>query len=540
VGAAALAVVLAWLIAYPLVVMAIETLHGPAGWSLDPMLRFAGDGRQWHALWNTMWISVASVVAAALIGIPLACVVELYDFPGRGLLGALAALPIALPPLVGAVALVLLYGDGGAVSRGVQWLFGLDGPPWHLDGPVAVLLVHTYSMYVYFYLFVRVGLAQLDASMLEAAEGLGAGGWRTFTRVTLPLLRPALFAAAVLTLLMALGSFSAPYVVGGDLRVMTTEIVRTQLAGDPGLALVETVVLAGVALVGLGLLQRTEGRGNVIALIRATPLSPRPIRLPLARWGATIIGWGVALMLLLPLAVLVLVSFVPPGSWTTELLPPELSRANYLAVFGEAERLWPIVMSVAMAAVATAAAIVLAVDGGRIVARRPGRLARVIDGLLAAPWALPGTVIAVALLTTFSVDRPATARWMLGGTFWILPLAFLVRSLPITSRGAVQGFRYLDRSLEEAAAALGAHRIRTLRHVTLPILQPALAAAAAIAFVTALGDFVTSILLHTPTTRPISIEMLSVFGDMQLGVAAVYGVLLVVVSATVIVIAERR
>lgn len=539
-GATALAAVLAWLVAYPLVVMAIETLHGPAGWSLDPIARFAGDGRQWHALWNTLWIAVATVVAAAMIGVPLAFVTELYDFPGRGLLGALAALPIALPPLVGAVALVLVYGEGGVVSRILQWLFGLDGSPWHLEGAVAILLVHAYSMYVYFYLFVRVGLARLDATMIEAAEGLGAGGWRTFTRMTLPLLRPSLFAAAVLTFLMALGSFSAPYVVGGDVRVMTTEIVRTHQAGDPSLALVDAVVLVGLALVGLALLRRTEGRGNVIALMRATPLSPRPIRLPLARWGAAIVGWGVALLLLLPHAVLVLVSFVPPGAWTTQLLPPELSKANYVAVFEEADRLWPIVMSVAMAAVATAGAIVLAIDGGRIVSRHPGRLARVIDGLLSASWALPGTVIAVALLTAFSVDHPATGRWMLGGTFWILPLAYLVRSLPIASRGALQGFRYLDRSLEEAAAALGAHRIRTLRHVTLPILQPALGAAAAIAFVTSLGDFVVSILLHTPATRPISLEMLSAFGDMQLGIAAVYGVLLMVVSATVIVIAERR
>ena len=540
VGAVALALVLAWIVAYPLTLLVIESVRGPAGWTVEPVARFAADGAHWRALWNTMWIAVVSVVLAALIGVPLAFVVELYDFPGRGLLGALAILPVALPPLVGAVALVLLYGDGGLVARLVQAVRGLDGAPWRFDGAPAILLIHTYSMYVYFYLFVRVGLARLDATTFEAAESLGAGGWRTFTLVTLPLLRPALFGAAVLTFLMALGSFSAPYLVGGEVRVMTTEIVTTHLAGDSGLALVETTVLAGVALIGLVLLRRTEGRGNVIALMRGTPLSRRPIQPPLARWGAAALGWGIAVVLLLPHAALVLVSFVPPGTWTTELLPPQLSNANYAEVFGVTERLWPIVTSVAMAAVATAAAIVLAVDGGRIVARRPGRLARVIDALLAAPWALPGTVVAVALLSTFGVDRPATGRWMLAGTFWILPLAYLIRSLPIASRGALQGFRYLDPSLEEVAAALGANRIRTLRHVTLPILQPALGAAAALAFVTALGDFVTSILLHTSVSRPMSIEMIATFGDAQLGIAAVYGVVLLLVSAAVVTLAEHR
>ena len=120
---------------------------------------------------------------------------------------------------------------------------------------------------------------------------------------------------------------------------------------------------------------------------------------------------------------------------------------------------------------------------------------------------------------------------MLVGTLWILPLAYLVRNLPITSRAISAGVRALDPSLDEAAASLGAGRRRTLLRVTLPLLRPALLAGASLAFVTAFGDFVTSIMLYTYDTRPISLEILSSLRQADVGVAAAYGVVLMLVSA---------
>ena len=130
-------------------------------------------------------------------------------------------------------------------------LAGLGRAPWRLSGAGAILLVHAYSMYVYFYLFVRAALARFDGSLLEAAASLGAGPLRRFLRVTLPALRPALGGAAVLTFLTALGSFSAPYIFGGSYRVMPTQILASKQNGDTDLAEVETVVLTLVAIVGV-------------------------------------------------------------------------------------------------------------------------------------------------------------------------------------------------------------------------------------------------------------------------------------------------
>ena len=529
--AALLVLVLAWLVGYPLLVTLLESLRHAGAWTVAGFAAFADRPDEWIALWRSLWISLASVALSAAVGVPLAFLFERTDFPGRRLLGALVALPVALPPLVGVIAFLFLYGESGFVSRAVQAAAGLDEPPWRLAGPWAILLVHTYSMYVYFYLFTRAALARLDPAHAEAAASLGAGRARTALRVTLPMLRPALAGAALLTFMTSLASFSAPYIFGGSFRVMTTQITASKLNGDDLAAQVETVVLALVALAGLWAFDRLGGLAGNPGAVRGVAPRRRRIASSGGRLAAAAGGWLFAVVLLLPHATLVLISLVPPGTWTAQAVPPVLDLSNYASFVQQPERLRPVVVSLWMASVATAGAIVLGVAAARSARRRRGAVGKALEALIALPWAIPGTVFAVALATTFSVDAPWAGRFVLVGTPWILPLAYLVRSLPLTGRSAVAGLSQLDPALEEAASSLGAGRWRTLRRVVLPLLAPALAAGASLAFITGLGDFVASIVLYTLDTRPISIEILSSLRVQDLGGAAVYGVLLAAVSA---------
>lgn len=530
----ALTLLLIWLVVYPIVLVVVEGARG------DALRTFAGRPGEWRALWASVWISLASVGLAGLVGVPLAFLFEWLEFPGRKLLGALIALPAVLPPFVGVIAFFFLYGESGFVARFLQHLFGFQRAPWHLQGAGAILLVHTYSMYVYFYLFTRAGLAKLDAAMLEAAQALGASRVRTLFQVILPLVRPSLAGAALLTFMTSLGSFSAPYVFGGGFRVMTTQIFASKQNGEMDVAMVETVVLALVAVVGLALLRRTEGDALLVGLGKGTAPRRRALASPPVRASATLLGWGFAVLLLLPHLTLVLVSLVPYASWTTQTLPPVLSLVNYGRLLAEPERLEPLVNSLWMAAASTAAAVALALVAGWLVVRRRVVWRAPIDWLLNVPWALPGTVFAIALATAFSVHAPLALRWVLVGTVMILPLAYLVRNLPVTGRAILAGYRQLDPALEEAAASLGAGGWRTLRRVTLPQLKPALAAGASLAFIAALGDFVTSIVLYTYRNRPISIEINSALRINEMGVAAAFGVVLMVTSALVLGIGARR
>jgi iron(III) transport system permease protein len=528
------AAVLAWLVGYPLLITLLEALGlagGGSGGGLAAFAEFFRRGDEWTALWRTLWISAASVGLSALVGVPLGFVFERTEFPGRRLLGGLVALPVALPPLVGVIAFLFLYGESGFVSRGVQAFLGLDEAPWRLQGAGAILLVHAYSMYVYFYLFTRAALSRLDAALFEAAASLGAGRWRTLRRVTLPMLRPALAGAAVLTFMTSLASFSAPYIFGGGFRVMTTQIVSSKLNGDVAMAQVETVVLAAVALAGLAAMQWADRAVSPRGAVRGVAPARTSVGGPLARALAATAGWGLTAVLLLPHATVILISFVPPGTWTRELLPPQLSLGNYLQVFGGAESLRPVANSLWMALAATVVAVALGLMAARGAVVHGGRLGRLLEGLVSLPWAVPGTVFAVALATTMGVHQPWLGRFVLIGTPVLLPLAYLLRDLPLTGRAALSGLGQLDPALEEASASLGAGRGRTLRRVVVPLVRPALAAGAALAFITALGDFVTSVVLYTYDTRPISMEILSALRLQELGVAGVYGVFLTVAGA---------
>ncbi|MDH4350384.1 MAG: iron ABC transporter permease [Gemmatimonadota bacterium] len=536
----ALAIGLAWLVAYPLLLVALDAFRADGAWSLANFGGFVRDPREWEALWGSLWISVASVILAAAIGIPLAFVFERFDFPGRRVLGGLVALPAVLPPLVGVIAFLFLYGESGIIPRLIAAALALPESPWRLRGAGAILLVHAYSMYVYFYLFTRAGLARVDASMTEAAASLGAGRWRTLRAVVLPLVRPQIAAAALLTFMTALGSFSAPYIFGGGFRVMPTQILATKLNGNLGLAMVETTALAVLALTALALLRRTQGRGGIAITAKGAAPGVRVLRSPLGRAAAATLGWGFAVLLLLPHATLILVSLVPLGTWTTQLFPTAYTLGNFAALAQEPERLRPLVNSLWMAAVATVGALALALWAGREVVQRRARLARPLEVLVHLPWAVPGTVLAIALATTFSVRAPWMGRWLLVGTALILPLAYLIRNLPVAAGTVLPGFRQLDPSLDEAAASLGAGRWRRLLRVTFPLLRPALLAGGALAFATAVGDFVTSIVLYTYDTRPISIEILGALRQFDIGVAAAYGVVLMLVSAAAMALGTRR
>ncbi len=530
---------LIWAVVYPNLVVIGESVKADGTITLGHYVEYFRTPSELRALWSSVWISMATVVLSALIGVPLAFLFARYEFPGRRVLGALAAMPVLLPPLVGVIAILFLYGESGIATRLVQAILGLGGPPWRLQGAAAILAVHAYSMYVYFYLFTLAGLARLDPSMREAAASLGAGRLRTLRRVTLPLLTPTLAGAGLLTFMTSMASFSAPYVLGGGFRVMTTQIFNSKLQGETSMAMVETVMLAAVSLMVLWPLSRWEGGREYVAPGKGTRAARVPIRSRWATMGVpAIAGLGVAL-LLLPHLTLVLVSLVPDGTWTTQTLPPEYSLVNYRHLFGEARTFRPIVNSLLMASAATFIAVALALAVGQLVVRWRVRGRGLLEGMLALPWALPGTVLAIALATTFSAYQPWVGRVVFVGTAWILVMAYTLRVLPLTGRAALAGFRQLDPSLEEAAASLGAGAWRTLRRVTIPGLLPAIAAGASLAFVTGLGEFVASIVLYTHRTRPISIEILSQLRDFDLGTAAAYGVLLMALVAAAFTFGQR-
>ena len=514
------------LLAWSVVLPNISVIVGSFARGLDDWRAFVNSPADREALRSTLIISVGSVLAALLVGLPLAFLLGRFDFRGRRVLSAVATLPAALPPLVGVIAFLFLYGESGVVTRLVQRVLGLDHAPWSLTGLSAIVFVHAYTMYVYVFLFVAAGLERYDTTLDEAAAGLGASRSRILWRITLPLLTPSIAGSMLLVFMSSLGSFSAPYIFGGGQRVLATQILVSKLNGSMGLAYVETTVLALTAIAALAGLRWLERRRQYV-LTGKGKATRAVVKSRTARIVAPILAILVVTFLVLPHAMVVLVSFARDGAWTTQILPPEYTLDNFRRLGSDPELWRPIQNSVGMSIIATVAnAVVCFVAAYLIVlTRAPGR--RLLQLLVVLPWAIPATAIALGLAATFDVNHPATGRVLLVGTFWILPLAYFVRNVPVVTSAIEGSLRQMDPTLEDAARGLGASWPLAMRRVVLPAARPGLVAGTMLAAIAAVGEFVASVVLYTHANRPISIEILAQLRALSFGTAAAYSVLLI-------------
>ncbi len=522
---------------YPLAMMMGESLSTPGGFSFQryaAVLNPANRGNV-EAAANSVMVSILSVLAGGLVGVVLAFTVTQLRFPLRRVVALLAVVPVALPPLVGVIAFMFVFGESGILPRLFQSAFGIPASRLALDGLPAILAVHVYSFNTYFFLFASAALRRIDASQIEAAANLGAPSFRIFRLVVLPELRPALAGAAILTFMASMASFSAPLLFAGAHRFITLQIYTTKLNGDLALAAAQSLVLSLVSIVFFLMLH--FGSGSGVTLRRAKGADRTGVLAVSGPVRALLIGVSVLVIFLeaLPLAVILLVSFVQEGSWTWQILPDTFTLANYARLLGERQVFEPIYNSMLMAAVALAAVLLVGVTGAYLVTKGSLRGTRAIwDPLLTLPYAIPGTVLAIALILSFNRPTLATGFQILVGTFWILPLAYLLRTYPLMMRSATAALEQLDDGLLEAASSLGAGPWRRFRTVILPLIFPAIVGGGVLTLITLLGEFVSSILLYTFSTRPIAVEVLAQLRAYNFGSAAAYCVFLMILILLVV------
>jgi len=534
-------VVLLYGVIYPNFHVLVASLQRDTGWSLANYREVLSQNIVLESIFASVGVSVLTVLFCAAVGIPLAFLFERYSFPARRLFATLAALPLVLPPLVGTVAFIFLCGESGILARFAQSVFHLEHSPWSLRGWPALLLFHTYTMYPFFYVLTGAGLTRIDAALAEAGRSLGASRARVLTRIVLPQLTPSLIAAALLTFMTSMASFSAPLLFGGSVRVLTLEIYTARQRGDASVAITETVILAAISLSALFFFQRYEGtRKFAAAAMKGSTKKRTAIAAGKSRAIAIACGVLFSLILVLPVVTLVLVSFAREGNWTTQTLPTSYTIANYLKIFSDSRASEVFLNSLSMSAVAAGAALLWSFCVAGLLARKGGhRWKRLLSWLILVPWALPGTVVAVSLAEAYGRPSPLLGSFILVGTFWILPVVYFLRFMPLVVRAVQANMEQIDAALEEAAASLGARWWQRFTRVTLPLVWPGAIAGTLLAFVIALGEYVASVLVFVPTNRPISVAIASELRDFNLGTAAAYGVVLMLIIGLVMMIATR-
>lgn len=491
-----------------------------------------------EALWTSVYISVLSVITCALVGVTMAFLLERYEFPGRRILSILVLVPMALPPLVGVLSFTFLYGESGILPRGIQYLFGLEEVPFSLQGVWGVIVVHTFTMYTYFYLTASAAIKGLDPSLEEAATSLGASRLKIWVRVILPMLTPSIVAASLLVFMIAMASYTAPLIFGVE-RTMTMQIYLSRTNGDLSMAATQSTILSFVSISFLIIMRWYQNKRNYQNQSKGISVHRSEVKTKTMKYISIVLSVIGVIILLLPILTLILISFSVDGTWTIQILPPEYTLDHYISLFTD-ERTWrPIMNSLQMGFVATVGNIIFGVAAAYAMVRMNFKGKTLLDILIMVPWALPGTVVAVNLIAAFSEENIFSFNQVLIGTFWILPLAYFVRHLPLVFRSTSASLMQMDQSIEEASRSLGANWVTTFRRIVLPLSLTGIIAGTLLAFVQSIGEFVASILIYSTATMPLSVAIFQKMYAFQFGTACAYGVLQIILILIVLTISEK-
>ncbi|HTQ74775.1 MAG TPA: iron ABC transporter permease [Burkholderiales bacterium] len=538
---AALGFTLIWMflivfVFYPLTRIFYDAFTDEAGRAtLANFHEFFTDSFYLRSLWKSLALGAAAVITTSVVGIAVAFLILRYEFPYRNLFSYLTMLPMILPPLVGVLGFVFILGRAGTVNVLLEEWLGLAHPVNFMYGVHGVLLVETVHLFPMMTLSILDSLAKVDPSLEEAAQGMGARGWRRFWDVTLPLTTPGYVSGALLVFIWTFADFITPLVLG----------VQDLLAPQAYLNIVQFVdrrifrmgIVISALLVLLAIVFVLAARQYVAIKDYSSLAYSRVERRrlgPVARWAA--VGFLSTLMFvsLVPQAG-VLLAAVGRG-WSLTPFPLHYTLEFFDQVSVETPKF--IVNSLLFCGVAVFLCLAIGVPMAWIMGRTnaPGRGA--MDALTTLMLAIPGTAVGIAYVRAFNfplpvLDVPLTGMWL------ILPLVLAVRRLPYTVRGSYSSLLLVHRSMEEAAENVGATKLRTFRDITVPLVWKGIFVGGLFSFITSIQEASATIFLTLGGREMIPYGIFSFYIAGSQSQAAALGVILIAVCALSLFIVNR-
>jgi iron(III) transport system permease protein len=537
----ALGVALIWLflvlfLVYPLLRIFYDAVSDDAGrLTLANFAEFAGDAFYRRSLVNSLLLGLGTVAATSVLGFAIAFLLVRYDFPGRGLFGYLTMLPIISPPLVGVLGFTFILGRAGTVNVLLMDLLDVVTPINFVYGVHGVLLVETLHLFPMIALNVVDALGKIDPALEEAAESVGARGWRKLRTITLPLTTPGYVAGALLVFIWTFSDFATPLVLG----------VHDLLASQAYLNIVQFVdrrlfrmgIVISALMVVLAVLFLAAARRYVAIKDYSSLSYSRVARRRLGPAGAALVVVFLSLVMLasfIPYLGLALAS-VGKG-WSMTPVPLQYTLQYYERVIVETPKY--IVNSFVSAGLAVVLCIAVGVPIAWILARTrlPGRDS--LDALNTLILAIPGTAIGIAYIRAFHFDLPGFDRGLT--SFWIvIPLVLAIRRLPYTVRGSYASLLLVHRSMEEAAASVGATGFRSFRDVTLPLVWRGVLVGSLFSFMTSLQEASAVLFLSLGGWETIPVGIFSFYIAGSANEAAALGIILIAVAAVSLVAINR-
>jgi iron(III) transport system permease protein len=500
---------------------------GSSSFTFAHILMVFEDPRLRSGLLNSLKIAATTTTLTVLIALPLAVLGARYRFPGKAFFNAAILVPLILPPFVGAIGLKAILGREGALNAlldHLRTLLGTDSAlaalvpgPFDVVGNAkffGVVAVQALALYPIIYLNATAALANLDPALDEVGENLGARWWTRFRRITLPLVRPGIFAGATIVFIWSFTELGAP------LMFDYYDVTPVQIFN--GLKEVEnsakpyalTVVMLATAI-ALYLLGKWAFGGKGYAMYSKASRAASEVSLPgLWKWIPAAAFAIVTLVAILPHLGVVLMSLTAPGQWYQSVLPTSVTGDNYVQALAASDSFNSIKISLLLAAAAVVVDLCFGLLVAYLLVRTQIKGRTLLDALCMLPLAVPGLVmafgfVAMSLNWPFGKDGPlsnfASVFAADPNPFPFLIVAYAVRRLPYIVRSAVAGLEQTSGELEEAAVNLGASRATAVRRVIVPLILANLIAGGLLVFAFSMLEVSDSLILaQQPEDYPIT------------------------------------
>jgi iron(III) transport system permease protein len=484
-----------------------------------------------------MGASGLSVVLALI----LAWITIRTNAPYRRLFELTAIIPNIFPPLLISISWVLLLNpSNGLINVVLTQMLGLETAPFNVYSIPGLIFVEGLILTPLAFLIIAAALKSMDPALEESAKTLGSSELGVATRITFPLMRPAILAALTLNFVRAIESFDTPAIVAlpARIEVFTTKIYREAVGSFPAnhnLAAAYGVGLLGIALIFVYLYRRFTSQVENFSTV--TGKGFRPHQIDLGKWryvASTAALLLLIVMVVFPFAMLTLTSLLPyyhvPTSETWQTLTTKhygyiLQSDRVYRAFGN---------SLFLATVGASLCMLLASLTAYITVKTKIKARGVLEGLVFIPWAFPGTAMAIGLLWAY-VNFPVPIY----ATIWILLIAYVTRFIPYGLRAVTSTIVQIHKELEEASVSCGAGFYSTFRRIVFPLMRPGLLAGWIILATIYMREFSASIFLYSPASEPLGPLLYYLYIDAMHGPMAALGIVISIVCIVLIAVAQR-
>ena len=465
------------------------------GFTLENYIRFFTKKYYYSALGRSIFVSVTTTLTTLIVGVPMAYAMSRYNVLGKKFIHIFIIMSLMSPPFIGAYSWIMLFGCSGLVTKFFEG-FGIILPS--IYGKLGIILVFTFKLFPYVYLYTSGAMGSIDSSLEEAAENLGSNKLRRLRTITLPVIMPSIAAGAIMVFMTSLADFGTPMLIGEGYMVLPVLVYNeymSEIGGNAHLASALSVVVVCCSTAVLLVQKYFVSKKNYVM----TAMRP-PKEEEVHGMKRFLISFPVMLVTfigILPQIVVVVSSFIK--SYFTGF-QKGFSLDSYITIFN---RLWTNIRNTyVFSTTAIIFIIILGMLISYIVVRQKGLAGQIMDLLIMFPFVIPGAVLGISLIVAFNKEP-----LILTGTAAIMIIAFVVRKLPYTVRSGSAFLQQMDPSVEEASISLGVSPMKTFFKVTARLMAPGILSGAILSWITCINELSSSVMLYGGKTSTISVAI---------------------------------